>query len=308
MAGNLIKIVHEVINETNFEIGYDRYAIDLLCDRYVISILDTDTDVRHNIIGYTFPLNNAASNEICRDKCACAELLRKHRIPCVRCKLFITSRDNDNTVEDMIKYCKDVGFPVVIKDNHGTCGKKVYLIRNTYELRNTVSSVNMTHICVNKFIDIKDEYRVIVLNGEIQLCYTKMRPYVIGDGISTVRELIQSNGIKIDTIQSYGVSMDSIIEDGQKQILTWKHNLCNGAVPQIVDNPCQEIVTIAQDASRILGMNFCSVDIMSDGINLSVIEVNSGVMMEYFSKYNDNCYAIAKSIYRNAITCMLHRT
>ena len=55
-------------------------------------------------------------------------------------------------------------------------------------------------------------------------------------------------------------------------------------------------------------MNFCSVDIMSDGINLSVIEVNSGVMMEYFSKYNDNCYAIAKSIYRNAITCMLHRT
>ena len=51
-----------------------------------------------------------------------------------------------------------------------------------------------------------------------------------------------------------------------------------------------------------LNLKFASIDIVKDkNGGYKVLEINSGVMMETFSKLNEHNYEIAKHIYRSAI-------
>ena len=54
-----------------------------------------------------------------------------------------------------------------------------------------------------------------------------------------------------------------------------------------------------------MNVNFASIDIVECDGNLRVLEINSGVMMEHFSKQNERTYKIAKQIYKDAILSML---
>ncbi len=305
MENNFIKIIKEIIDDINFESEDDRYRFETLCDNYLVLITDISNNKTFNIIGYTFPLNNATSSEICRDKVACSDLLMKHNIPCVPGKLFAISETHN-----LMEYCLSLGFPIVIKNNKGTCGKNVFLISNIDELNKFISvkdNLYFAQICVNKFVDIVDEYRVVILNGASLLCYSKIRPYVIGDGESTVGELVLKKNIEIiDTI----IPLNKIPQNNEKVFLNWKHNLCCGAQPNIINDVDPKLLDIACRTVEALNMNFCSVDVVKDKNNdLRVLEVNSGVMLEYVSHYHNDVfdgYKTAKNIYKQALTSMFN--
>jgi hypothetical protein len=41
-------------------------------------------------------------------------------------------------------------------------------------------------IAVSPYVEYETEYRCILLNNKIELVYSKQRPFVVGDGKSTV--------------------------------------------------------------------------------------------------------------------------
>ena len=98
------------------------------------------------------------------------------------------------------------------------------------------------------------------------------------------------------------------IENGEKIYTSWKHNLCQGGVPILVDmteKHYDEIVDLAVRAGNAVGINFASIDIaLTSDEKLYVIEINGSVCLNKFSELVPNGYEIAKNVYKKAIDYM----
>ena len=79
-----------------------------------------------------------------------------------------------------------------MKDNKGYCGNNVFWVKNKTQIKKAVNKIFKQNLdlAVCPYVDIEDEFRLIMLNGECKVCYKKVRPYVIGDGKLNVKNLI----------------------------------------------------------------------------------------------------------------------
>ncbi len=135
------------------------------------------------------------------------------------------------------------------------------------------------------------------------LVYSKIRPFVTGDGKHSVAELLAQMHIADDNIMP-GLDMQAVPQIGAKIIVGWKHNLGQGSIPEILTdaNKLDRIKNIVEKIVRLINIRFAAVDIIEDtNGKLQVLEINSGVMMEYFASTSPANYNIAKSIYQTAI-------
>ena len=98
-----------------------------------------------------------------------------------------------------------------------------------------------------------------------------------------------------------------VLESGQRYALNWKHNLGQGAAPEIVQDTAlmARLSDLALKAVKAVGITFASVDIIQVKNQMMVLEINSGIMMDHFSQTSDAHYQMAKSIYREAIEKLL---
>lgn len=302
-----VKILKEICSESNIELTSFSYDW--------IFHLSRDGKAAH-IFGYQFGNNSATSQLICADKCATSDILLFNNIPAVKHDFFM-SPTNINYVgvtgnwasisKQLHKYGK-----LVCKTNEGSGGSSVYLISTQFELERAVHKIFSTSrtMAVSPFYEIEKEFRVVVLDSEIMLIYSKNIPFVEGDGKSTLRELLisfaQTNvdfPLKLDEADS-----DSdVLELGTKYYLNWKHNLGQGACPEIIQDKSlvTELSNLALKSVKAVGITFASVDIIKVKGGLMVLEINSGVMMDYFSQTSTSSYNIAKDIYRKAVEKML---
>ena len=67
-------------------------------------------------------------------------------------------------------------------------------------------------------------------------------------------------------------------------------------------NLMTKLAKFALQTADVLNLNFASVDIIKDkNDGYKILEINSGIMMETYSKLSEEHYNIAKHIYRSAI-------
>ncbi len=266
------------------------------------------------IFGNKFPNNNAAIEKICDDKAALSDILEHYNIPHVPHYLFYSFLSEQNIREngnwpDMIKLLKKYDA-VVCKNNRGTGGTSVYKATNQKELEFAVEKIfnSSKSLCISPYYDIENEYRVIVVSNEYQYAFRKVRPHVIGDGVSSLIELINQSEYK-DRLKSLkDFDLDSIPEKNEKVLLSWKHNLGQGATPELVkDSKLKEkLFNLAKRCISYLDMGFVSVDVVEVSGTLQVLEINSGIMIEKFSQYSEECYELAKKAVKKAIEEYLH--
>ena len=159
------------------------------------------------------------------------------------------------------------------------------------------------------YIDISYEYRAIYLCGEILYIYKKKKPYVIGDGKNTIKELIDikfGTDAKIDLCRD--IDLSKIPAKDEEVTISWKHNLSSGAEPIVIDESdeyVKQIREIAKKAGNALNIKFASVDVVvTEKKEIVVMEINGSVCMNKFSEIIPNGYEIAKSIYSKAIDKM----
>ena len=303
---NFVKMLIEICKEDNINI--EKYGDSWF---FRLSI----NDMFRHIIGYRFELNSSAIDIICGDKCATSDILCANHIPCIEHKFFLSFENlnfiNDNgTWGNIIEYFEKYN-KVVCKPNDGRGGKGVEIANNRKELEKIVSNIfsKSRGLAMCPFYDINEEYRLILLNGKVELIFTKTRPTIIGNGKDTVLKLIIDSDNKFD-IKSFDENMDYsyIPRENEKKVLTWKHNLELGSSAIVVQNQekITQLTTIALKASKILNLKFASIDIVEIGNEYKILEINSGVSMEYFSKCSNENYEKAKSIYKKAISLMFN--
>lgn len=123
--------------------------------------------------------------DIACDKMMTKKLLKNACIP-------VAQGDVADNIDEVIKVCKEIGYPVVIKPVDGNQGRGVTVnIKNEKEAilaYNIASKINKK-VIVEKYIEGKD-YRVLVVNGKVCAASLRVPPFVTGDGVHSIKELI----------------------------------------------------------------------------------------------------------------------
>lgn len=291
---NFLLVIKEICNELN--IDYKTISKDW------ITILEKDEKV-HYIVGYKFDLNGNGISRIMDDKYAFYELVKLYKFPIIEHNIIFKNYDKKEVETLFCKYNKEV----VIKINTGTCGKDVYKVNKIEELFKLLDDLlnNNFSLSLCPYVNIKNEYRVILLDDEVLLTYGKIKPVVYGDGKKSIKDLlIEFNPYyfnKIDNLPK------KILKTNEFYEYSWKFNLYQGAMPflEIDDKIKKKIIKEGLKIAKKLNLRFCSLDfVIDDNDNLLLMEANSGVMMDNFIKIIPNGMDIAKDIYRKVINKM----
>lgn len=296
---NIVKCIHEICEENNI-------AFQTFSDEWILQLYANNKTML--IYGYRFPNNGSANDRVCSDKAALSTVLQFNHIPCVPHVYFPNPASKSYAYDNgdweiMIDILKKYGC-LVCKNNMGTGGNIVYKVDNQKELEHAVFNVfSRGHaLAISPWEKVQKEYRAVVVNQEIGLIYEKIRPFVVGDGKKTIRELAAEKAFDFSNYENdYG--LDFVLPAGDKLNLTWKHNLRKGSTSHIIEEPSvvDAITNLALSCAIQLDLEFVSVDIIQTDNGYKVLEINPGIMLEHFSGESDEKYGIAKEIYRKAI-------
>ena len=224
------------------------------------------------ISGYKFDLNSHGIGLIADDKYALYDVLKVKKIPVIEHKIVYNKTNNSdyaigcNTYEYVKDYFTQNNNHIVIKPNNGTCGRNVFNVTDINEIDTILDKLFKTNysISICPFYEIKNEYRVIMLNGEKKLLYAKYLPIVIGNGKKTIRQLLlEFNPIYFkDKLKDS--KYDKILNDKEKFEYNWKFNLSQGSIAKMVENKSLEekLIQIAKDVCNNINLRFGSIDIV----------------------------------------------
>lgn len=267
---------------------------------------------RRFLTATTFDLNNHAIGKIFDDKYATYELLKNIDVPVINHSL---AYNDDNTSDYAFgKNTKDYIYDfynkndcnIVLKANNGYGGRRVFHVTEKSEIDQVLEKLflNCNSISMCPYYNIKNEYRIIVLNGNIELMYKKIKPAIIGDGKSTIRDLLVKENEHFFKDNYLSSEYDRVLSLGEKYEFNWQFNLSKGASISLdIDSEVKEdILKIINKITSSIEVGFASIDIVElyNGEKM-VMEINSGVAMQHFRKLADNGYEISKKIYKKAV-------
>jgi cyanophycin synthetase len=204
--------------------------------------------------------------------------------------------------------CRYVGFPLVIKPVDGNHGRGITVDIQNYDealaaFQHAKESSRSGAIIVEKFITGED-YRLLVINHVLVAAAKRTPAHVIGDGKSTVKELVDKvnedprrgyghenvltmitiNELTETIIKDAGYSVDSVIPEGERLILKDTANLSTGGTAEdVTDIVHPSNVSMVERISKIIDLDICGIDIMTSDISKplsetggAVLEVNAG--------------------------------
>lgn len=204
--------------------------------------------------------------------------------------------------------CRYVGYPLVIKPVDGNHGRGITVDIQNYDdalvaFRNAKESSRSGAIIVEKFIKGED-YRLLVINNKLVAAAKRTPAHVIGNGTSTVQELIDQvnkdprrgyghenvltqitvNDLTKNIIKDAGYTLDSVIAKDEMLILKDTANLSTGGTAEdVTDIVHPSNVSMAERISKIIDLDICGIDIMTTDITKplsetggAVLEVNAG--------------------------------
>lgn len=295
-------IIKEICDEENIN-------FNILSKDWIIT-LEKNNKVKY-IAGYKFDLNNHGLGMVLDDKYAMYDVLKYNNLPIIN--HYIAYRDNN--LNDYAIGCNSYGYvldlfykfnkSIVLKPNNGACGVGVYHIEDENKLLEVYTKLLEKNfsISVCPFYDIETEFRTIILKDKVKLLYGKIRPIIVGDGRSTIYELLSS--FNYEYFKDYNESnKNEILKKNEVYEYDWKFNLSRGSkmFKNINQEVYDKISSLALKTAKVVGLGFGSVDIIKtkDG-KFYIMEINSGVMMDNFIKQDNNGYDIAKDIYKCAV-------
>ena len=157
------------------------------------------------------------------------------------------------------------------------------------------------------YYNVKNEYRVILLNNEIKIIYEKINPVVIGNGKDKLIDLLKEFNINYFSNKNNlkkKINYNKILKNNEKFIYDFKFNLSKGSI--INEDILKETKTIvskmAKDVSKKINLGFGSIDIIKTiDDKYYVLEINSGVMIENYIKLTSDGVKKAKKVYEEAV-------
>jgi len=204
--------------------------------------------------------------------------------------------------------CRYVGFPLVVKPVDGNHGRGITVNIQNYEdalgaFRSAKESSKSGAIIIEKYIT-GDDYRLLVINNKLVAAAVRTPAHVIGNGTSTIQELIDEvnkdprrgyghenvltqitiNDLTHSIIKANGYTLDAVLEKDKRLLLKDTANLSTGGTAEdVTDIVHPANVFMAERISKIIDLDICGIDVMTTDISKpleetggAVLEVNAG--------------------------------
>lgn len=221
------------------------------------------------------------------------------------------------SAEDAWAAMNEIGAPVVIKPVDGNQGRgvTVNIMSREHLLSAYESALQFSDaILVERFIPGSD-FRFLVVGKQLVAAARRDPPTVIGDGVHSVRELVervnsdpqrgsghatsltkvQLDNIAIARLAVQHYNVDSIPVMGARVVLRNNANLSTGGTAtDVTDDVHPEMAACAVAAAQMIGLDVCGVDVVCDSVSRplqnqggGVVEVNAapGLRMHLHPSY-----------------------
>lgn len=203
--------------------------------------------------------------------------------------------------EDAWTAALEIGLPVVIKPKDGNQGKGVTVNVTTKEQLTAgfhAASEFRDDILVERYLPGHD-YRVLVIGDKMVACARRDPPQVVGDGVHTVRELVERvnrdprrgeghstsltkirfDDIALATLAARGMNADSVPDKGQRVVLRNNANLSTGGTAtDVTDDVHPEVAERCIAAAHMVGLDICGVDLVCDSVLRPIEDQNGGIV------------------------------
>lgn len=223
------------------------------------------------------------------------------------------------------EFAKALGYPLILKINDSSKGQGIYKVYEEKELVEKAQDIllQVNTFQIQKYYDYND-YRIVVLGNKIISAYQRIPLYVIGDGVSSVKRLLeqkQESFIKAgrDTILNVydkdiennllklGYNLESVLSNGEKCELRFISNLsAGGECIELTDKIHKDYAELGIKIAHDLNLHLCGIDIMCPDIskrmeNYVVLEVNSSPGLDNYAYSGKKQELYVKELYRKVI-------
>lgn len=232
--------------------------------------------------------------ELACDKEETKNLLEAAEIPVPRGSIIYDE-------EDLQRVINKIGYPIVTKPVDGNHGKGATTNINTWEDAviglQAAKKYSRAVIC-EKFITGRD-FRVLVVDYKFVAAALRTPASVIGDGKSTIQELIDKvnsdprrgyghekvlTSIKVDDftmdmLNKKEYTLDTVIAKDEELWLKPTANLSTGGTAtDVTDSVHPSNVFMCERIAKIIGLNICGIDIMAEDLSRPVSETGAAVI------------------------------
>ena len=235
------------------------------------------------------------AQSIAQDKQLTKELLRAAGVP-------VPEGQTVHGVEEAWAVANEIGLPVVVKPQDGNHGRGVTVNVQTREHLEAAFRSAMeagTRVIIERYIPGSD-YRMLVVGDKLVAAARREPPQVTGDGVHTVRELVEEvnkdprrgeghatsltkirlDDIALGCLALQNLTPDSVPELGQQVVMRNNANLSTGGTAtDVTDEVHPELAARAVTAAQMVGLEICGVDVVCQSV-LRPLEEQSGGVVE----------------------------
>lgn len=273
-----------------------------------------------------FNINPLGSVEVAKDKNYASFFLKKFGYNVPEGQSFFSEELNEHletkrTIDDGFDYAKSLGLPLIIKPNNFSQGMFVTKIFNKKEYYKVAKKIlKATKVMIVEKFYTGNDYRIVVLDGQIISAYQREPLKVTGNGKSTISELLQEKQNEFiekgrDTIidlqdyrialklKKHKISLGTIISENQTLQILDNANLSTGGMSyDFTTKIHSDYANLAINITKDMELRLCGVDILTSDISkpLSdyvIIEINSAPGLDNYASLGEEQVQIVDDLY-----------
>lgn len=293
------------------------------------------------IRGQSLGINNHGASEIAKDKGYTKHFLQSlgYATPVGKVFLlqdYITLIEGNLSrygfreyaaIEDIYAYISsEIGYPCFIKPNASSQGHGVMKCFNQEDVEFAVLLYQQERrriVLVEEAVEWPD-YRIVILKGEVISCYLRKPLSLIGDGCSSIEELLQQKQqsfinhgrdtlIKMDDprirrcLARNNYSLETILKAGEVYQVHDISNLSAGGEAEdytsIIAQHWRDLcIRLVSD----MGLIFCGVDLACSDLTdahagYSILEINAAPGLDNYAASGEKQAAIVKELYKKVL-------
>ncbi|MGH3429481.1 MAG: hypothetical protein ACRDQZ_18255 [Mycobacteriales bacterium] len=284
--------------------------------------------------GTTFDLNPAGATDIANDKDYSNFFLRRlgYNVPegaAFFTRAWARAIGIDRGPDAAWAYARSLGLPVYVKPNTKSQGLGVSLAHNRREFYRAVTAASREErVYLVQRPALGLDYRLVTLDGDLISAYERAPLAVVGDGASTVRQLLaakqasfRANGrdTRLDpadgriasTLAHHGLALESVLaESRQVQLLPIANLSAGGDARDVTDSVHPEWHRLSAMIARDMNLRFAGIDVITPGAlaeppaEYVILEVNAAPGLDNYAASGDAQSRLVRDLYRRVLDAL----
>jgi D-alanine-D-alanine ligase-like ATP-grasp enzyme len=248
-----------------------------------------------------YPQNNSTAATLASDKYFANKILEDGGIATLGGEYFFLSerhrahRPKGHERQDAFAYFSKLNSAAFVKPLTGSRGDFAEIVHGEAALDRYLTAVSQHYdsVLIQPIVAGR-ECRIFLLDDEIVYCARKHPPFLLGDGVRSIRDLLvahntdlQARGLSPIAVTTTEPLIDTVLSAGTHWEIPGRTNFSAGGRMEL-ESPHTEAAATARYAVRALGLRLAAVDIFSeiggDPNDSRIIEVNSNPSIRFLEE------------------------